>query len=96
MLWCSECKYWLLCIVYTLGDLAEDRGCHDADTAGENARTRLSCAAGHADLALGKVDQLLPCRAPNNSVYVCLTRQLTKAKNPDYAEDFPKQALVKT
>lgn len=32
----------------------------------------------------------------NNSVYVCLARQLTKAKNPDYAEDFPRQALVKT
>lgn len=45
--------------------------------------------------ALRKVNQLLLCRAPNNTVYVCLARQLTKAKNPDYAEDFPRQALVK-
>lgn len=62
----------------------------------KGCRGRLSCASGHADITLGKVDQLLPCRALNNSVYVCLTRQLTKAKNPDYAEDFPRQALVKT
>lgn len=45
--------------------------------------------------ALGKVEQLLPRGALNSSVYVRLARQLTKAKNPDYAEDFPRQAVVK-
>lgn len=81
----------------SIGVLSENQCCDDADVSGENAcRHRLSRAAARADVMPGKVVQLLPHGALNNSVYVCLTRQLTKARNPDYAEDFPRLALVKT